>query len=205
MAAVGDLEDLLQFVGDEDDGFALLHQRRDGQEELLGLLRGQHRRRLIQDQNVGLAIQRLDDFHALASAHRQVSHRGLGVNLQAVLARESTDTLNCGLAVQDEAVAHDFGAQHDVLRHGHHRNQHEMLVYHADTLGDGVAGSFDLHLFSIQEDLPFVRRIQAVQDVHQGALASPVLAQQGMDLPFLQLEINVVVGEDAGEPFGDIT
>ena len=41
-------------------------------EELLRLLRREHRRRLVEDEDVRLAIERLEDLHALLLPHRDV-------------------------------------------------------------------------------------------------------------------------------------
>ena len=46
--------------------------------------------------------------------------------------------------------------------------------------------------------------IEPVEDVHQRALAGAVFSQQGVDLPLLQGQVDVVVGQHAGETFGDV-
>ena len=70
---IGDRHDLLQLVGDQDDGNALLAQGIENAEELNGFLRRQHAGRLIEDQDVGTAVERLQDLDALLLAHRQVA------------------------------------------------------------------------------------------------------------------------------------
>ena len=50
---VGDLEHLVQLVADEDDRHSLARQRFQDREELVRLLRCQHRRRLVEDEDVG--------------------------------------------------------------------------------------------------------------------------------------------------------
>jgi hypothetical protein len=62
---VGDVEDLLQLVGDQDDGLALFLEQAQDFEQRRGFLRRQHGCRLVQDQDVGAAVDLLEDLHAL--------------------------------------------------------------------------------------------------------------------------------------------
>ena len=52
---------------------------------------------------------------------------------------------------------------------------------------------------AVEPDLPGVRPVQAGEDVHERALAGAVLAEQGVDLARSQVEVDVVVGDDARE------
>ena len=47
-------------------------------EQLLGLLEREAHRRLVEDDDVGLEVQRADDRQALALAAGQADHRGVG-------------------------------------------------------------------------------------------------------------------------------
>ena len=72
---VGDLEHLVQLVADEDDRLALLGQAAHDREQLLRLLRGQHRRRLVEDEDVRAAVERLQDLDPLLLADGDVLDR----------------------------------------------------------------------------------------------------------------------------------
>ena len=50
---------------------------------------------------------------------------------------------------------------------------------------------------------PDSARLQAEQHAHQRALAGAVLAEEGVHLPGVDVEVDVVVGDDAGEPRRD--
>ena len=52
-------------------------QRPHDVHQVVGLLRGEHRGRLVEDQHLGVADQRLDDLDALLDADRQVLHQGV--------------------------------------------------------------------------------------------------------------------------------
>ena len=79
-----DLEDLVELVGDEDDRGAALDERAHDGDELLGLLRSEDRRGLVEDEDVRLAIERLEDLDALPDADRQVLDDRVGIHLEAV-------------------------------------------------------------------------------------------------------------------------
>ena len=94
-------------------------------------------------------------------------------------------------------------AQGHVFRDGEDRDQHEVLVHHADAGGHGVAGSAEGDRFVVDQDLALGGLVQPVEDVHQRGLASAVLAEQTVNLPGLNNHVNVVVGYQGAEAFGD--
>ena len=55
-------------------------------EEVVGLVGRQHAGRLVEDQRVGAAIERLQDLHALLQADRQLADDRVGIDLQRVFA-----------------------------------------------------------------------------------------------------------------------
>ena len=61
-----------------------------------------------------------------------------------------------------------------------------MLGHHADAQSDRVPGRMDGDALAVDQDVPLVGMVQAVEDAHQGRLARAVFAQQGMDLPVAQ-------------------
>jgi hypothetical protein len=142
--AVGDRHDLAQLVGDQDDRAALVAQRPQHAEELVGLLRGQHAGRLVEDEDAGAAIERLQDLDALLQPDRQLADHGVGIDRQAVVAAERCQRLP-GFRQAAGQQRPALGAQHDVLQHGEVVDQHEVLVDHADAGGDGVLGRADRH------------------------------------------------------------
>jgi hypothetical protein len=56
-----------------------------------------------------------------------------------------------------------------------------MLVDHTDACLDGVTRTRKVHLGTVNEDLALIGGVQAVEDVHQGGLASAVFAEQTVD------------------------
>ena len=66
-------------------------------------------------------------------------------------------------------------------------------------------GPSSVERVAVDEDLALVGPVEAVEDVHQRRLAGAVLAEQPVDLTGFDHEVDVVVGDDAGEPLGDAT
>lgn len=80
-----------------------------------------------------------------------------------------------------------------------------MLVHHLDAASYRIRGPGDADRRAVDKDLALIRHGKAVEDVHESGLAGAVLAQQGVDLAPLQVEIDVIVGDHPGIPFGDAT
>ena len=60
-------------------------KRAHGGEELARLLRRQHGGRLVEDQDLGVAIERLQDLHALAQADRKRADHGARIEVEPEL------------------------------------------------------------------------------------------------------------------------
>ena len=76
--AVADAQHFLELVRDEDDRFALAAQQLHHVEQPVDLLWRQDRCRLVQDEDIGVAVERLDNLDALAHADRQVFDHRVG-------------------------------------------------------------------------------------------------------------------------------
>ena len=96
-----------------------------------------------------------------------------------------------------------LGAEDHALEHGEVLGEHEVLVHHADAEVDGVGRRGEVHLLAEQLHDTLVRRLHAVQDLHQRRFAGAVLAADGVDLALFDGEVDVIVGHDAREAFRD--
>jgi len=151
-------------VGDEDDREALSGQAFEGVEEPLRLVRRQHRRRLVENEEIHVAVERLQDLHALLLTDVQLPDARPDVDVEPVLLREVRDALFRNVETEreppresadDAVLAKALGkpailafrserrrrfplAEDDVLGHGQPGDEHEVLVDHADAALDGV-------------------------------------------------------------------
>ena len=84
------VQDLVELVADERDCAAFLHHAvAQRVEQLLALGRGQHRRRLVEDEDRRVAAQALDDLDPLAHADGQVADDRVGIDVQARTVRRA--------------------------------------------------------------------------------------------------------------------
>ena len=195
---VGRGDDLVQTVGDEDDGDAagsdLLH---DG-DQLRGFALGQHGGRLVEHQQLHAGLVDLTgDLHKLHVAHGHAVHAGVLVDAHAHAVQRLARVGSHGLGVQrfqvlaknaaEQVGVGDFTVELDVLRHGETGQQHKLLMHHADALEHGVVGRHHVGGFAAQEHFALEAACRmddghTKQHVHQRGLARAVFAQQRMDL-----------------------
>ena len=199
--AVGDLHDLAQLVRDKDDGLARARVLVDEVHQDVGLLRRQHGRRFVHDQQLGVLVERLEDLDLLLDADRQVADDGGRVDVKAVLGGQVGDDL---VVVLDVIPALDQ-AEDDVFGHRVRLHQGKVLLDHGDAQLHGVLGGMDGLLLAVDQDLAFVGAVEAVEHLHDGALARAVFAQQRQDLALADLHGDVLVGDDLGEVLADIS
>ena len=196
--AVGDVQHLVELVGDDDDGAALVaHLAKDG-EEAVDLLRGKHGGGLVQHQRARAAVKHLEDLHGLLLADGEGVDLARGVDVQAKAVAQIADL--AGELLAAGVVAR--GAQHDVVLHGKHVHELEVLMDHADAQGDGVVRGADMHFLAVHADMPRVRPVDAGEHVHQRSLAGAVFAQQRQYLAIVHGQVDVLVGDDGAEGLG---
>ena len=128
---VADRHGLADLVGDEHDAHALVDDGPQRAEQRVDLLRREVRRRLVEHEDLGSAVERLEDLHPLAQADRQVRRPRPGVDRQAEPLGELGDAGRRLLEV-DRRPGRQRGAEHDVLGHRVGVHLEEVLVDHAD-------------------------------------------------------------------------
>ena len=174
---VGHRAHLAQLVGDKHDRRPGIGELTHDRHQLVRFLRGQHRRRLIENEDLRLARQGLDDLHALLGAHRQILNEGVGIQVEAETRRDLAHRLAGALAADDSGRTGRLKAQCDRLGDREDGDEHEVLVHHADARRDRVARPLERHGLAVNEDLPLVRGVHPVQDVHERGLTRAILSQ----------------------------
>ena len=178
--AVGDREHLVELVADEHDRLAGVTQLPQVVEQVLGLGRGQHRRGLVEDQDVDAPVERLEDLDPLLLADREILDDGRRVDLRNRTASASSAT---------------FASDPSLSRIG--PPSIPRMTFSATVNGStstkcwwtmpiprAIASRGDAIFTSLPRIVirALVRRIEAVEDPHQGGLARAVLADQRVDL-----------------------
>ena len=190
----------MQLVRDDDDRLAVVAHPAQDAEQLLGLLRGEHGGRLVEDEDVRAAVEHLDDLHRLLFGDRHLVDLLHRVDLKAVLLADLLDAPRRLLQAETPAV---LKTEDDVFGGGEDINQLEVLVNHADAVCKCVLRRTDDDRLPVDEDLARIREIDARDHVHQRGLAAAVLTEDGEDLAAVDLQADVVVGDDAAEGLRD--
>ena len=108
--AVGDGEDLLELVADEEHGDALVAEPAEQGEQRRGLVLGDRGGRLVEEQDLGFERQRLGDLDDLHLRDRQGAHLGARVDA-AVEQVEIAPRLAVDLGVVDRGRSSSAGAR----------------------------------------------------------------------------------------------
>ena len=202
--AVGHRHHLVELVRDEDDGAPVVGHRPQRPEQVRRLLRGQDGGRLVEDQDPGLAIERLQDLDPLLLADGELPDPRAGIHRHAVALAELRHALLDRARVQAEGAPQVARvAEHDVLGDRERLHEPEVLVHHADPRLDPVARGVEGDGRAVDLELSLVGAVEAGEDVREGALAGAVLTEESVHLALERLEVDAVVGDDAREALRD--
>ena len=136
--AVGQMHDLAQLMGDENDCLVLRLQHFQHFEQLIGLRRRQDRRRLVKNQDLRAADKRLQNLDALLQTDGEFADDGVGIDLQSIFAGEMRELFaERACAAGEQRAA--FRAEHDIFEDAQRLDEHEMLMHHADAASDRFA------------------------------------------------------------------
>ena len=202
--AVRHRHDLVELVGDKENGLALGGQILHDLQQLVDFLGRQHGGRLVENQDVVVPVEHFQDFRPLLHAHGNILDQRVGVHLQPVFFRQGQHLLPGLLLLQKSRFSRRLHAQNDVVQHGEAFHQLEVLVHHADAQGIGVVGIVNLHPDAVLADEALLRLIHPEEDAHQRGFPGAVFAQQSVNFAVPELQGHVIVGHDAGEPLGDV-
>ena len=192
-------------MADEDDcppfRLELAHQR----EQVLDLGGGEDGSRLVENQDVGAAIEETQDLQDLAHVDRRIGGSQAPVDHDAC---KRGDPVGFGLRlapIDQAAKNRGFARQYQVFQERQRRRKHELLMDHADAAREGVGRPIQPDRLIVEHDRPLVGNVDALQDAHQRRLAGPVAADDGVDRSRSDGEIDAIVGDDSAEPARDAT
>ena len=199
--AVGNLQHLVELVADEDHGVAAQDEVTQRFEQFAGLRRSKNRGRLVEDQDARLPGQDAEDFHPLLFARRKILNPRPGLDREVECGGELR-----GAGFQRLSADCCGGlrpAEMDVFRDGEGLHQLEMLMHHTDAGSDRLHRRGKVPRIAIDDDLAGIRLVDAGEDIHQCRFAGTVLAEQRVNFPSPDFDIDILIGDDAGEIFGD--
>src|SRR5688500_3140941 len=166
---VGDLQDLVQLVRDEDRGNAVRPELLEQRQQRVAVALVEAGGRLVEDQQLHLLGEGLGDLHQLLLADAEVGDEGVGRFLEADLLQQRARLGERGMPV-DDAVLRGLVAEKDVLGDREQRHQRQLLVNDDDAGLLAVRDVAKPAFFALEEDLAGIVavRIDAAQHLHQG-------------------------------------
>src|SRR6266540_637460 len=124
-----------------------------------------------------VTIQELDDLDPLPLSYREVGDPGRGINGESVSRGELREAPGGSIQPLDPAREVLTYTHDDVFHHSEGWDQKEILMHHPDPERDGISGTPDLGGLAPDQDLATVLLVEAIEHVHQRALARAVFSQ----------------------------
>ena len=189
---------------DEDDRHPVGLEAADDPEQLLRLLRSEHRSRLVEDEQVGVAVERLEDLDALLLADGDVADERAPDRPRA-----RTGPTALGPAprpLSRSGGGRSCGSTPRTMFSATVITGMSMKCWCTIPIPDRIASRADEN----ETGLPFslnlssVGPVEPVEDVHQRRLAGAVLAEQRVHFAATDVEGDLVVGDDARELLADV-
>ncbi len=184
---------------DEQEREAPFAHGAQGGEQLVHLLRDQHRGGLVEDDDPRAPVQDLEDLHPLPVGHAEPLDQHVRAQLETGLLGEFEDPPP---GLRADAVL-GFRAEHDVLQHGEVVGEHEVLVHHADADPDRLGRGPEPDFLAVHPNRAGVRGLHSIENLHQGGLAGTVLTAERVHLADAHREVHIGVGDHAGEGLDD--
>ena len=188
-AFVGELGDLMHAVGDEQERKTLLAQALQDHEHLGDVGCSQGRGRLVEDEDAGLARQRLGDLHHLAARQRQVLDQRQRMDVRRAGALERFLGEAPLRASVDHSEAPRRIGDRNVVGDRKVGNERQLLEDAHDPGAIGGGGRVETDLGPVEDDASGIRRHHARQDLDERRLAGAVLAENGVNAPRKHNEI----------------
>ena len=169
--AVGHFPGKPHFVGHANHGHAFKRQGFHHVQHFTDHLRVERGGRLVEQHDLGFHRQRAGNGHSLLLSTREARRIFIGFLPDTDLFQQGT---GLGFALGLAALAHDFLRQAQVLKHGHVREQVEMLEHHADFTTVGVHVRFRVgEVDPVDADRARIEIFQAIQTPQKRRLARP--------------------------------
>ena len=188
----------LEEVRDEDDRAAAGREAADDLVEALDLDGRERRRRLVEDDELGVARERAQDLDLLLLGQRQRADDRVRRDLEAGAGDDPLEPVEQG-PPPDEAEPSRLGAEEDVLRDGPLRDERDLLGDERDARDRAPPRRPEAHRLALEDELAVVRREDAGDDLAEGGLAGSVLADEGVNGADPDLDRHVVQRARAAE------
>ena len=151
-----------------------------------------------------MTIQGLENLNALLFADGQLASYRINVDTQTKLLSQTRQLRARVTRVGFEQTV-GLCPEHHVLEHTERVHEHEVLVHHPDSGIDSVTRAENACGLAAYEYLSLISLIEAVEDAHQGGLASPIFTDDAVYAAAPHRQIDIAVGNDRSKSLGDAT
>ena len=148
---VGDAQNVLDEMGDEDDAGAFVAQAPQGREQALHLRRREGGGRLVEDDDAGAREQHAGDLDELLQADRQVAEPRHRIDVDAEPCKLLTGFARHAPPLHQAEAVGRLRAEKDVLGDRQVGCDAELLMHHGDAGGMGVACRSETGLSPVQQ------------------------------------------------------
>ena len=171
-------------------------------EQGVRLLRGQNRRRLVENEDAGLSIERFENFNALSFTDREIADAGIRVNCETEIARELFDLTpnRCPASATGKKW---LGPESNIVHHRQIVCQREVLVNHADSGGERRTRITGRQGPTKYFDTALIGNVMAEENIHQRGFSSAVFTKQRKNLTLSQGEVDIRIGGQRAKAFCD--
>ena len=198
--AVGQLLDLVEEVGNEEDAGALLLEVADDLEQLGLFLVGEGGGRLVEEQDLVAGGKRAGDLHHLPFADGKVDDLlprvDVAVHLCEIFLCDGIEGLIIYKTVQ--------AGNGDIFCDGHIVEHDRFLMDKADAVFFRVLRGRDADRLAVDQDLTFRWLVNTAEDIHKRRFTGAVDADESNDLSASGFDVDVIQSLDAGEDLGNM-
>ena len=145
-----------------------------------------------------MAIQKLDNLYTLLYTDWELINSFCRIQIKAIEVGQFQYLRLRLFLVKTETSFCNFLSKRHIFRNAHIWDQHQFLMHHADTVCNCIGRITQTYRFSIYTQCSFIRLHKTVNCFHKRALSSTIFAKQGMNFPFSQHKIHMVIGQDTG-------
>ena len=201
---VAELEQLFQFMRDEQDGHALGLQAPDRLHQLVDLLLAQGGSRLVHDNQLGVQRHSLGDLHHLLLAGTQLAAFHFNINFGMAQRGQGLLGFLVHSGVVQKAVFLDGASHENVIRDRQLLDDVQLLVHAGNARLAGLDGVVEDDLLAVHVDLPLLRSVNAGEHLNQGGLAGAIFADQAVDLSRPDANRHIFQCDDTRKTFGNV-
>ena len=197
--AVGDTEDLVELVADEEDRLALGFEPFDELVGLLDLLVREGRSRFIHDDDAGVDRERTRYGHQMLVGNAEFLQENRRIDPGSDPRKKILGLLDHRCLVDQAETCFGSMSDEDIFSDREIVEEHCFLVDRRHTRLARILRGREGNDGTADGDLAFIRLVNPGQNLDDGRFARPVLTDKGRDLSWIEIERDFGKSFDTGK------